>query len=188
MRYATRQVREGWRRGSMRRGCEVARLRSALKQLQVERSPYQLQLDDASKLYIANAGPIIGGGFEVGEKTSDRGNVDGGLAAVAMAAAARGHDDALFIATCSANTRHRDRCCRLLARSLTLTTSKRRSRCPTLAIACAANRSSCSSSAFSSQQQRLGSRRGFGLQCRRRRVRATKCATSGASFMATTPT
>lgn len=25
----------------------------------------QLQMDDASKLYIANAGPLIGGGFEV---------------------------------------------------------------------------------------------------------------------------
>uniref|UniRef100_A0A915CPW7 Collagen alpha-1(XVIII) chain n=1 Tax=Ditylenchus dipsaci TaxID=166011 RepID=A0A915CPW7_9BILA len=31
---------------------------------QVYRKPIQLQLDDASKLYIANAGPIIGGGFE----------------------------------------------------------------------------------------------------------------------------
>lgn len=33
---------------------------------QVVRKPIQLHLDDASKLYIANAGPIIGGGFEVG--------------------------------------------------------------------------------------------------------------------------
>ena len=33
---------------------------------QVRRYPEQLQLDDASKLYIANAGPIIGSGFEVG--------------------------------------------------------------------------------------------------------------------------
>ncbi|KAI6182369.1 LAM-G-DOMAIN domain-containing protein [Aphelenchoides bicaudatus] len=33
---------------------------------QVRRQPLQLQLDDASKLYIANAGPIIGAGFEVG--------------------------------------------------------------------------------------------------------------------------
>uniref|UniRef100_A0A1I8BTI1 LAM_G_DOMAIN domain-containing protein n=1 Tax=Meloidogyne hapla TaxID=6305 RepID=A0A1I8BTI1_MELHA len=32
---------------------------------QVYRHPTQLQMDDASKLYIANAGPIIGGGFEV---------------------------------------------------------------------------------------------------------------------------
>ncbi|KAI1715979.1 collagen alpha-1(XVIII) chain [Ditylenchus destructor] len=31
---------------------------------QVSRRPLQLQLDDASKLYVANAGPIIGGGFE----------------------------------------------------------------------------------------------------------------------------
>nr|CAD2125514.1 unnamed protein product [Meloidogyne enterolobii] len=31
---------------------------------QVYRHPTQLQMDDASKLYIANAGPIIGGGFE----------------------------------------------------------------------------------------------------------------------------
>ncbi|KAL3086040.1 hypothetical protein niasHT_030464 [Heterodera trifolii] len=32
---------------------------------QVIRLPAQLQMDDASKLYIANAGPILGGGFEV---------------------------------------------------------------------------------------------------------------------------
>uniref|UniRef100_A0A914ICG4 Laminin G domain-containing protein n=1 Tax=Globodera rostochiensis TaxID=31243 RepID=A0A914ICG4_GLORO len=32
---------------------------------QVHRLPSQLQMDDASKLYIANAGPILGGGFEV---------------------------------------------------------------------------------------------------------------------------
>uniref|UniRef100_A0AC34RSG7 Uncharacterized protein n=1 Tax=Panagrolaimus sp. JU765 TaxID=591449 RepID=A0AC34RSG7_9BILA len=31
---------------------------------QVRRHPEQLQMDDASKLYIANAGPILGGGFE----------------------------------------------------------------------------------------------------------------------------
>uniref|UniRef100_A0A7E4W291 LAM_G_DOMAIN domain-containing protein n=1 Tax=Panagrellus redivivus TaxID=6233 RepID=A0A7E4W291_PANRE len=32
---------------------------------QVRRTPMQLQMDDASKLYIANAGPIIGNGFEL---------------------------------------------------------------------------------------------------------------------------
>jgi hypothetical protein len=34
--------------------------------MQVFRRPAQLQMDDASKLYIANAGPILGNGFEVG--------------------------------------------------------------------------------------------------------------------------
>uniref|UniRef100_A0A183BJ67 [histone H3]-lysine(4) N-trimethyltransferase n=1 Tax=Globodera pallida TaxID=36090 RepID=A0A183BJ67_GLOPA len=35
---------------------------------QVHRLPSQLQMDDASKLYIANAGPILGGGFEYRSK------------------------------------------------------------------------------------------------------------------------
>lgn len=33
--------------------------------LKVKRRPKQLIMEDSSKLYIATAGPIIGGGFEV---------------------------------------------------------------------------------------------------------------------------
>ena len=57
MRFATRQVKVLPKSFS-----EVFNNRH----LQVRRQPSQLQMDDASKLYIANAGPIIGGGFEVG--------------------------------------------------------------------------------------------------------------------------
>ncbi|KAH7714262.1 Protein CLE-1 a [Aphelenchoides avenae] len=52
MRFAMRQVRIH----------AITKVTNTL--VKVERKPAQLQLDDASKIYIASAGPILGGGFE----------------------------------------------------------------------------------------------------------------------------